>query len=73
MVVRVGGRVGWWVRYIEGGWVGNRGRVEKWVCDLGGDYDEGGEDVFDKEGLWGVLIGGFIGFVRRVVGRIGGL
>ncbi|VFP87344.1 DedA family protein [Candidatus Erwinia haradaeae] len=72
-VLTIAAALGCWVSYVQGKWLGNTLRVQKWLLYLPLHYHKKAEKLFQQYGMSALLISRFIAFVRTLLPTIAGL
>lgn len=73
ILLTVAASLGFWLSYFQGRWLGNTAIVQKWLNQLPQHYQQRTHTLFHKYGLFALLIGRFIAFVRTLLPLIAGL
>lgn len=73
LILTSGASLGCWLSYIQGRWLGNTRVVQKWLAHLPAQYHQRAHALFHRHGLYALLMGRFIAFVRTLLPTIAGL
>lgn len=73
IILTVAASLGCWVGYIQGRWLGNTQLIQKWLSHLPTYYHQRSYQLFHRYGLYALLIGRFLAFVRTLLPLIAGL
>lgn len=65
--------LGCWLSYLQGRWLGRSRRVKAWLSHLPPRYNQRAQLLFHRHGLWALLIGRFLAFVRTIVPTLAGI
>ncbi|CAD6510276.1 DedA family protein [Candidatus Profftia tarda] len=73
IVLIIASSLGCWISYIQGRWLGNTRLVQTWIMQLPAHYHNRAYNMFHTHGLFALLAGRFLGFVRTILPTIAGL
>ncbi|BDH44561.1 inner membrane protein YghB [Salmonella enterica subsp. enterica serovar Choleraesuis] len=73
IILTVAASIGCWFSYIQGRWLGNTQLVRGWLNQLPQQYHQRATSMFDRHGLFALLAGRFLAFVRTLLPTIAGI
>ncbi|BBG61238.1 DedA family protein [Providencia rustigianii] len=65
--------LGCWIGFIQGRWLSETKMVKRWLAQLPDEYHKKANDMFNRQGLYALLIGRFLAFVRTLLPLLAGL
>ncbi|MEQ4922683.1 DedA family protein [Proteus hauseri] len=65
--------IGSWLGFLQGRWLSDTRVVKRWMSQLPEQYHQRANDLFHRQGLYALLIGRFIAFVRTLLPTLAGL
>ena len=65
--------IGSWLGFLQGRWLSDTKVVKRWMAQLPEQYHHKANDLFHRQGLYALLLGRFIGFVRTLLPTLAGL
>ena len=65
--------IGSWLGFLQGRWLSDTKIVKRWMAQLPEQYHHKANDLFHRQGLYALLLGRFIGFVRTLLPTLAGL
>ncbi|RPH30910.1 DedA family protein [Buttiauxella warmboldiae] len=65
--------LGCWLSYAQGRWLGNTRVVKSWLEQLPPQYHQRATVMFDRHGLFALLAGRFLAFVRTLLPTMAGI
>ncbi|HCH51474.1 MAG TPA: DedA family protein [Proteus sp.] len=65
--------VGSWLGFLQGRWLSDTKIVKRWMSQLPDQYHQRANELFHRQGLYALLIGRFIAFVRTLLPTLAGL
>ncbi len=73
IVLGTAASIGSWLGFLQGRWLSDTKVVKRWMAQLPEQYHHKANDLFHRRGLYALLIGRFIGFVRTLLPTLAGL
>ncbi|RUT66887.1 DedA family protein [Morganella morganii] len=65
--------IGSWLGFVQGRWLSDTKTVRRWMTQIPKNYHQKAEVLFNRHGLYALLIGRFLGFVRTLLPMLAGL
>lgn len=65
--------LGCWLGFVQGRWLSETKIVKRWLSQLPEEYHKKANDMFNRQGLYALLIGRFLAFVRTLLSLLAGL
>ena len=65
--------LGCWLGFVQGRWLSETKIVKRWLSQLPEEYHKKANDMFNRQGLYALLIGRFLAFVRTLLPLLAGL
>ncbi len=65
--------IGCWLGFLQGRWLSETKVVKRWLSQIPHEYHEKANQMFHKQGLYALLIGRFLAFVRTLLPVLAGL
>ena len=73
IILTAAASLGCWLSYAQGRWLGNTKIVKSWLQQLPPQYHQRATVMFDKHGLFALLAGRFLAFVRTLLPTMAGI
>ena len=73
IILTAAASLGCWLSYVQGRWLGNTRVVKSWLKQLPPQYHERATVMFDRHGLFALLAGRFLAFVRTLLPTMAGI
>lgn len=65
--------MGYWLSYLQGKWLYNTPRVQRWLAHSPSRYHQRAQTLFSRYELPALMIGRFLGFVRTLLPLLAGM
>nr|WP_314265272.1 DedA family protein [uncultured Moellerella sp.] len=65
--------IGSWLGFLQGRWLSDTKIVRRWLEQLPQEYHDKANHLFNSKGLYALLIGRFLGFVRTLLPVLAGI
>ncbi|MBP6123711.1 MULTISPECIES: DedA family protein [Providencia] len=65
--------LGCWLGFLQGRWLSETNMVKRWLSQIPDEYHTKANNMFNKQGLYALLIGRFLAFVRTLLPVLAGL
>ncbi|MCW2256319.1 membrane protein DedA with SNARE-associated domain [Providencia alcalifaciens] len=65
--------LGCWLGFLQGRWLSDTKIVKRWLSQIPHEYYDKANHMFHKQGLYALLIGRFLAFVRTLLPVLAGL
>ncbi|EMM5118837.1 TPA: DedA family protein [Providencia stuartii] len=65
--------LGCWLGFLQGRWLSETKIVKRWLSQIPHEYHDKANHMFHKQGLYALLIGRFLAFVRTLLPVLAGL
>lgn len=65
--------IGSWLGFVQGRWLSDTKTVRRWMTQIPKNYHQKAEVLFNRHGLYALLIGRFLGFVRTLLPMLAGI
>lgn len=73
MILTTASSLGSWVGYLQGRWLGNTKMIQGWLSHLPEHYQQRSHQLFHRYGLFALLIGRFLAFIRTILPILAGI
>ncbi|OAT34680.1 DedA family inner membrane protein [Buttiauxella brennerae ATCC 51605] len=73
IILTAAASLGCWLSYAQGRWLGNTKIVKSWLQQLPPQYHQRATVMFDRHGLFALLAGRFLAFVRTLLPTMAGI
>lgn len=73
LILATAASLGYWLSYLQGRWLGNTGRVKHWLEQLPIHYRQRADNLLNYHGLYALLLGRFLAFVRTLLPVMAGI
>ncbi|HKN03200.1 MAG TPA: DedA family protein [Buttiauxella sp.] len=73
LILTTAASLGCWLSYAQGRWLGNTKTVKSWLQQLPPQYHQRATHMFDRHGLFALLAGRFLAFVRTLLPTMAGI
>lgn len=65
--------LGCWLGFLQGRWLSDTKIVKRWLSQIPHEYHDKANQMFHKQGLYALLVGRFLAFVRTLLPVLAGL
>lgn len=73
LILTVAASLGCWLGFLQGRWLSDTKVVKRWLEQLPQEYHHKANHLFHNQGLYALLIGRFLAFVRTLLPVLAGL
>lgn len=73
IILTVAASLGYWLGFLQGRWLSDSTLVKQWLKQIPVEYPNRANRLFNQQGLYALLIGRFLGFVRTLLPVLAGL
>lgn len=73
LLLIVAASLGCWIGFLQGRWLSETQVVKRWLAQIPEEYHTKANNMFNKQGLYALLIGRFLAFVRTILPLLAGL
>lgn len=73
IILTVAASLGCWLGFLQGRWLSETNIVKRWLSQIPNEYHEKANQMFNKQGLYALLAGRFLAFVRTLLPVLAGL
>lgn len=73
IILTIAASLGCWLGFLQGRWLSDTHLVKQWLKQIPQEYHDRANRLFNNQGLYALLIGRFLAFVRTLLSVFAGL
>ncbi|WGO84110.1 DedA family protein [Arsenophonus apicola] len=73
IILTIAASLGCWLGFLQGRWLSDTNVIKQWLKQIPQEYHDRANRLFDDQGLYALLFGRFLAFVRTLLPVLAGL
>ncbi|MGP1957862.1 MAG: DedA family protein [Arsenophonus sp.] len=73
IILTIAASLGCWLGFLQGRWLSDTNLIKQWLKEIPKEYHDRANKLFNQQGLYALLIGRFLAFIRTLLPILAGL